>query len=376
MKASAKDVLTAKIYFSAAFPALRVPLEEDAAQVKKFEKVNAVVEFRAADDENPVACYIVFLTEEMAAKSAHGKRFKVFQGEYPGYIEMADGSKAEDIKVVKMYFKSIKSLLGVFKGSSPLEMLGIVSPLVKNILNPVTMKFLFLMLTLTKTMPTFTPDKSQPWEQYLKVKLSLYLITRALSTANRLGWPEMADWTAKQPDRTYQFIVGATKDASGKEIYPEIKAYLRVKNGKTKAGNGERPYPSCSSSSPTPTDASRCSPTATTLSNPWKRAASPSSVRQTAMRCSSTTSWASARQCSCPNPRHKTPSYDSKTPRHRGVFFALRARSPPFRRFSADNNFPPAPDFPPAEIPFRNNSLHAATSLPSRKFFREFSKCR
>lgn len=243
MKASAKDVLTAKIYFSAAFPALRVPFEEDAAQVKKFEKVNAVVEFRAADDENPVACYIVFLTEEMAAKSAHGKRFKVFQGEYPGYIEMADGSKAEDIKVVKMYFKSIKSLLGVFKGSSPLEMLGIVSPLVKNILNPVTMKFLFLMLTLTKTMPTFTPDKSQPWEQYLKVKLSLYLITRALSTANRLGWSEMADWTAKQPDRTYQFIVGATKDASGKEIYPEIKAYLRVKNGKTKAGNGERPYP-------------------------------------------------------------------------------------------------------------------------------------
>lgn len=243
MKASEKDVLTAKIYFNAAFPALRVPLEEDPKQVEKFKNVNAVVEFRAADDANPVACYMVFLTEDMAKKAAHGKRFKVFQGEYPGYIEMADGKKYGELKVVKMYFKSIPSLLGVFKGSSPAEMLGIVSPLLKNILNPVTMKFLFLMLTLTKTMPSFQPDASQPWEQYLKVKLSLYLITRALSTANKLGWPEMSDWTAKQPDRTYQFIVGATKDKSGKVLYPEIKSYIRIKNGKSKAGNGERKYP-------------------------------------------------------------------------------------------------------------------------------------
>lgn len=243
MKASDKDVLTAKLYFNAAFPALIVPLTEDAKQVEKFKNVNAVVEFRAADDANPVACYILFLSEEMAAKSAEGKRFKVFQGEYPGYIEMADGKKYEDLKVVKMYFKSIKSLLGVFKGSSPAEMLGIVSPLLKNIVNPVTLKFLFLMLTLTKTMPNYLPDDTQPWEQYLKVKLSLYLITRALSTANKLGWPDMAEWTEKQPDRTYQFIVGPTLDKSGKELYPEIKAYLRVKNGKSKSGKGERKYP-------------------------------------------------------------------------------------------------------------------------------------
>lgn len=254
MRASEQDVLTAKIYFSAAFPALRIPLEEDAKYAKKFEKVNAVVEFRAADDANPVACYIVFLTEDMAAKSSYGKRFKVFQGEYPGFIEMADGSKYEGLKVVKMYFKSIKSLLGVFKGISPVEMLGIVSPLLKNIANPVTLKFLFLMLELTKTMPSYNPDKSQLWEQYLKVKLSLFLITRALSTANKEGWPTMAEWTLKQPDRTYQFIVGPTLDANGKELYPEIKSYLRVKMGKSKAGNGERKYPFVLFKFPTPDD--------------------------------------------------------------------------------------------------------------------------
>lgn len=247
------------------------------------------MEFRAADDANPVACYMVFLTEDMAAKSAHGKRFKVFQGEYPGYIEMADGSKYDGLKVVKMYFKSIKSLLGVFKGSSPAEMLGIVSPLLKNILNPVTLKFLFLMLTLTKTMPSFNPDKSQPWEQYLKVKLSLYLITRALSTANKLGWPEMADWTIKQPDRTYQFIVGETKDANGKVIYPEIKSYLRVKQGKTKAGNGERKYPFVLFKFPDPDGCLAVLTGRYEFVEAVARGAVTITVRQTAMRCSSTT---------------------------------------------------------------------------------------
>ena len=77
MKASDKDVLTTQLYFNAAFPALRVPLEEDPKQVKAFEKINAVVEFRAADDEHPLACYIVFLTEDMASKTLEGKRFKV-----------------------------------------------------------------------------------------------------------------------------------------------------------------------------------------------------------------------------------------------------------------------------------------------------------
>ncbi len=243
MKASDKDVLTTQLYFNAAFPALKVPFEEDPKQVEKFKNVNAIVEFRAADDANPQACYIVFLTEEVAAKAASGKRFKVYQGEYPGFIEMADGSKDESIKVVKMYFKSIPSLLGVFKGNSPLEMLGIVSPLLKNIANPVTFKFLFLMLTLTKTMPNFVPTEDQPWEQYLKVKLSLFLITRALSTANKLGWEGIAHWTEKQPDRTYQFLVGPTVDKNGKEIYPGISANLRVKNGKSKAGKGTAKYP-------------------------------------------------------------------------------------------------------------------------------------
>lgn len=237
MKANSNDVLAAQLYFHSAFPVLRLPLEE-TAQAKKFAKKNMVVEFRAADDENPLACYLVFLTEEMAAKTEKGKRFKVYQGEYPGYITLADGTQYSP-KLTKMYFSSIKSLLGVFKGSSPLEMLGIMPVIFKNIANGNFWAFLFLMLTLTKTMPTFTPGADQPDEQYLKVKMSLYLITSALSQATKLGWQPMVDWCAKQSDRIYQFKVGATFDKDGKEIYPAIAAYFRVKAGHTKAGRGE-----------------------------------------------------------------------------------------------------------------------------------------
>ena len=240
------DVLAAKIYFTAAFPAMNIPLTEDPKQVKKFEKLNAVVEFKANDDQNPIACHIVFLTEnkvnelnEKALAEAENpddvkllKRFKVYQGEY-------DGRFNDFAEHVKLEFKSIKSLLGVFKGNSPLEMLGIVMPLIKNITKKAMLPFLFLMLSLTKMMPNNNPTDKEPWEQYLKVKMSLYMITTAMSRANKMGWEPMTNWTAKQTDRIYQFHVGATYDKNGKEIYPPIYAYLRVKAGKTKAGRGE-----------------------------------------------------------------------------------------------------------------------------------------
>lgn len=226
--ASAQDVLVAKLYFRAAFPAMRVPLEDDPKQAKKFANFNGIVQFTADDDENPLACHIVFRDAKRAAESEDGKRFKVFQGKYEGTEEIID-----------MHFSSIKSLLGVFKGKKVTDMLGIVKPLLKNIFKKGTLPFLFLMLSLTKTMPSFLPTADEPLEQYLKVKMSLYLITTALSTANKLGWKEMSDWTARQTDRIYQFKVGATVDKDGVELYPPIAAYLRVKAGNTKAGRGE-----------------------------------------------------------------------------------------------------------------------------------------
>lgn len=229
-KASQKDVLTAKLFLKAAFPAMRVPLEENPKYVKKFEKLNMIVEFKAEDEENPLAVHMVFLTEEKANEIAEGRRFKVHDGVY-------EGAFGDDLPVIKMHFKTIESLLGVFKGNTPLDMLGIIPSVFKNLFKKGFFAFLFLMLELMKMMPDFVPGDDKPHDQYMKVKMSLYMITTAMSQANKLGYEPMAKWTEKQTDRIYQFKVGATI-VDGKEIYPEFGAYLRVKGGKSKAGRG------------------------------------------------------------------------------------------------------------------------------------------
>jgi hypothetical protein len=232
-RASAEDVLAAKLFMRAAFPVMRIPLEEDPKMVKKFEKVNTIVEFTADDEENPLACHIIFLTQEKADLLYEGKRFKVVQ---KAYTEAPEGW--ENIPVMRFRFKSIKSFLGMLKGNNPTEMLGILPPVMKNLFKPACLSFIGLLLSLTKMMPNFQPEEDEPFQQYLKVKMSLYLITTAMSVATKLGWKPLVDWTARQTDRVYQFHVGPTLDKDGKEIYPEIGAYLRVKYGNTKGGRG------------------------------------------------------------------------------------------------------------------------------------------
>ncbi len=228
-KASQQDVLVAKLFLKAAFPVMRVPLEENPKYVKKFKNLNMVVEFKANDEENPLAAHMVFLTEEKANEIAEGRRFKVHEGIYEGSFG--------ELPVIKMHFKNIKGLLGVLKGNTPLDMLGIIPSVFKNIFKKGFFAFLFLMLELMKMMPDFIPGTDRPEDQYMKVKMSLYMITAAMSQANKLGYEPMAKWTAKQTDRIYQFRVGPTI-VDGKEMFPEFGAYLRVKGGKSKAGRG------------------------------------------------------------------------------------------------------------------------------------------
>jgi len=88
-------------------------------------------------------------------------------------------------------------------------------------------KIFGLLLYLKVLMPTARPK--DPFKRRMKVKLTLYMITTALSQYNKGGDPEMAKWTGKQPERIYQMSVDGEED---------IAAYLRVKAGKSKAGRG------------------------------------------------------------------------------------------------------------------------------------------
>lgn len=219
MKASPDEKLVAKLYFRAAFPAMKVPLLEEEKFKKSFKGVKALIQICAKDDEEPLACRLKF--DDGNLEFCQG----VYEnGEFKFDTEDADFLKKPDIN---LEFATVASMVDVFKGG----IAGIIGPILKNIGKlPLLLKFLFLLLSLMIMMPNAHPKDE--FGMYKKVKMSLYMITTALSQANKLGWKPMVDWTANQTDRIFQFYVGAT------ENYPEIGAYLRVKRGNTKSGRG------------------------------------------------------------------------------------------------------------------------------------------
>lgn len=88
------------------------------------------------------------------------------------------------------------------------------------------LKLVPLFLGLLLLMPDNKPKN--PKKRELKIKLTMYMVTNALSQLNKGGDTDMNTWTAKQPDRIYQLSVQPEGPA----------AYLRVKAGKSKSGHG------------------------------------------------------------------------------------------------------------------------------------------
>jgi hypothetical protein len=117
-------------------------------------------------------------------------------------------------------FGSLGKLCDFFAGKT-------VLPSIRGYNHPALLaKVLQLLLSLKLMLPSAQPK--DPVKRALKVKLTLYMITTALSQYNKGGDPGMQRWTGKQPDRIYQF-----------SVEPEgIAAYLRVRGGQTKAGRG------------------------------------------------------------------------------------------------------------------------------------------
>ena len=197
-----KDEITAKLFFNAAFPVMQVVLDDDPAMNAKFRTVAATVQICAREGGNLLACHLVF---------DHGK-LTVVQGP----------ASSPDIT---LSFNSVAKMNTMFRGGAAL-------PSIKGFSKPgLLIKIFSLLMSLMIMMPKSRPK--DPVKQKLKVKMSLYMITRALSTYNKLGNPEMAEWCRRQPDRIYQFIVDSEQSAE-----PAIACYLRVKAGKSKSGHG------------------------------------------------------------------------------------------------------------------------------------------
>ena len=60
MPASAQDLMTAKLFFNAAFPTMQVLLDDNPTLHKKFEHFKGVVQFGAKNDGELLCCHLIF----------------------------------------------------------------------------------------------------------------------------------------------------------------------------------------------------------------------------------------------------------------------------------------------------------------------------
>jgi hypothetical protein len=195
--ATQRDLLTSRIIFRAVLPVVKVMLEDDPKMAKRFEGVNAVVQFVAKDEKGPVGAYLKFA-----------------DGAFEAVPEIADKPD------ITFSFPSVAKMNAMFKGKP-------VLPRIKGITRIGLLGKVFsVLLGLKLLMPTAKPKT--PELARLKVKMTLYMVSTGLSQLNKAGDPDMVKWTSKQPLRVYQW-----------SCEPEgIACYLKVKAGKTKAGRG------------------------------------------------------------------------------------------------------------------------------------------
>lgn len=193
--------MTAKLFFNAAFPVMQVLLDDDPKIREKFRDVVGVVQFGAKNDGNLLSCHLVFDR---------------------GTVTVVQGpAENPDISLT---FPSVEKMNALLKG-------GMTLPSIKGLKNfGLLTKVLSLLMGLTIMSPSKRPKDFTG--QSLKVKMSLYMITRALSQYNKLGDPSMQEFCQRQPDRIYQFTV----ENGGDKAY--IACYLRIKAGKSKSGHG------------------------------------------------------------------------------------------------------------------------------------------
>ncbi|MEW5734277.1 MAG: hypothetical protein AB1921_05445 [Thermodesulfobacteriota bacterium] len=194
--ASQRDMLAARIFLRAVLPVIKVILTDDPKAAKRFANVSAKVQFVAKDPEEPVGACLVFDKGE----------FSVVQG----VCEKPD---------LTFSFRTVARMNAMFAGKPAV-------PFIRGLHKVgLLIKVFSLLMGLMVLMPNARP--TDPAKRRLKVKMTFYMITTALSQYNKGGDPEMVKWASRQPERIYQITVDEG-----------IAAYLRVKAGKTKAGRG------------------------------------------------------------------------------------------------------------------------------------------
>ena len=195
-----------KIFLNAALPLVKVIANDDPKLKKKFEKAHAVIQVSCLDPE--------------VEGGKRGMHFVVNSGEWLVHTCLTEDPHIE------LQFKSVEALNDFFKGN--ITPAGI--PKIKGLKKAdVLISFVMVLLKMANLLGATEAPKDEATKELL-VKCYFYLLSSGISQLNKLGHPEIKDWTTKSPDRVYAFAVDG---------YPQVSAYLRIKAGKSRAGRGE-----------------------------------------------------------------------------------------------------------------------------------------
>ncbi len=195
-----------KIFLNAALPLVKVIANDVPSLKKKFENAHAVIQVSCLDPD--------------VEGGKQGMHFVVNSGEWLVHTCLTEDPHIE------LEFKSVEALNDFFKGNISLG--GI--PKIKGIKHAGTLvSFVMVLLKMANLLGATEPPKDEETKELL-VKCYFYLLSSGISQLNKMGHPEIKDWTSKSPDRVYAFAV---------DNYPQVSAFIRIKAGKSRAGRGE-----------------------------------------------------------------------------------------------------------------------------------------
>ncbi len=203
-----KELYSSKIFFNAALPLVKVIANDVPSLKAQFDKLTAVIQVSALDPD-----------VEGGKTAMH---FIITEGEWETKLNTVHESPD-----VELQFKSVESMNAFFKGKIGPATLPKMKGVVKSF--GAFKAFLMALLKMSSLLSaTKAPDDEET--KTLMVKCFFYLLSSGISQLNKMGHPEIHDWTSKSPDRVYAFAVDG---------HPEVSAFIRIKAGKSRAGRGE-----------------------------------------------------------------------------------------------------------------------------------------
>ncbi|MGP1586718.1 MAG: hypothetical protein ACTTHG_00055 [Treponemataceae bacterium] len=196
-----------KIFLNAVLPLLKTILEDTPSLQKKWKKHSVC----------QVSC---LLNNGLTGNDGKDGIHFIFENGLCTPIKGCFAEKPDlelefhSVEHLNLFFKSKTSKLPSLKGALKHPALLI--------------NFLGLLMKMGNLLGMSKAPKKEE-DQKLLVKCMFYLLSRGINILNKMGHPEVYEWTENSPDRVYAWEVKG---------HPDLSAHLRIKKGQSMARRG------------------------------------------------------------------------------------------------------------------------------------------